>query len=296
LARLKQERATLEARVRFEQFFTPELARSLAECPGMLDGRDVEVTVLFADVRGYSAVSEKLGPAGTVEWIRDVLGALSACVLDEGGVLVDYIGDELMAMWGVPAEQPDHAARACRAALAMRAQVPVLNERWQPRVGATQGAGIGVHTGMARVGNVGTPQKFKYSALGHTVNLASRVQGATKYLRRPLLITGATRAHLSDDLPARRLTKVRVVNIRAAVDLYELVSGPPPGWAELRDGYEAALTAFEANNLESAARMLAGLLDAYRDDGPSLLLLSRAVNALLPGSPAFDPVWELPGK
>src|SRR5262249_50804709 len=161
-ARLEQERATLEARVRVEQFFTPELARYLAERPGMLDGRDVEVTVLFADVRGFSAVSEKLGPAGTMEWIRDVLGALSVCVRDEGGVLVDYIGDELMARWGAPGEQPDHAAGACRAALAMRARVPVLNERWQPKVGEPLGVGIGIHTGTARVGNVGTPQKFKY--------------------------------------------------------------------------------------------------------------------------------------
>src|SRR5204863_6773170 len=112
LARQEQERAALQAQVRFEQFFGTELACQLCQEPDLLEGREAEVTLLFCDVRGFSRVSEKLGPAGTVRWIFDVMGDLSKCVLDEGGVLVDYVGDELMAMWGAPQEQPDQSERA----------------------------------------------------------------------------------------------------------------------------------------------------------------------------------------
>ncbi|HZY87267.1 MAG TPA: adenylate/guanylate cyclase domain-containing protein, partial [Gemmataceae bacterium] len=132
LARLEQEKAALEADIRFSQFFTKELTRLLALHPDLLNGRDSEVSVLFCDIRAFSRVSQRLGPARTVEWVSDVMGALSDCVLARRGVLVDYVGDELMAMWGAPEEQPDHARLACQAALDMLALLPQLNERWQP--------------------------------------------------------------------------------------------------------------------------------------------------------------------
>ena len=123
------------------------------------------MTLLFADVRGFSRISERLGPAGTVNWINDIMGALSTCVLDHQGVLVDYIGDELIAMWGAPKEAPDHARRACRAALDMLAKLPELNERWRSTLKEPMGLGIGINTGVAQVGNTGSAYKFKYGAL-----------------------------------------------------------------------------------------------------------------------------------
>ena len=116
LARVEQEKKMLEADVRFGQFFTKELSRQLALQPDLLAGRTCEVTILFTDVRGFSRISERLGPADTVAWLGDVMGELSDCVLAHRGVLVDYIGDELLAMWGAPEEQADHAGLACRAA------------------------------------------------------------------------------------------------------------------------------------------------------------------------------------
>src|SRR5262249_19084877 len=111
LARQEQERAAVQAQVRFEQFFGPELARHLQQEPDLLEGREAEVTLLFCDIRGFSRVSERLGPAGTVRWVGDVMGELSECVLAEGGVLVDYVGDEMLAMWGAPRPQADQASR-----------------------------------------------------------------------------------------------------------------------------------------------------------------------------------------
>ena len=296
LARLAQEQAALAARVQFEQFFTPELARHLAREPDLLKGRDAEVTILFCDIRGFSRVSERLGPARTVEWVSEVMEALSDCVRAHAGVLVDYVGDELMAMWGAPGEQPDHARLACRAALDMLARLPPLNERWQAVLQEPMGLGIGINTGPARVGNTGSRHKFKYGPLGNTVNLASRGQGATKYLKCKLLITGATAAKLDSEFAARRLCQVRVVNIGQPVALHELVPVGQAGWPEARVTYEEALGEFERRNFSRAARILGDWRERQPGDAPALLLLSRAVQCMVEEPDPFDSVWVLPGK
>jgi adenylate cyclase len=114
LARLQGEDAARRVRLQFEQFFTPELAQHLETHPDMLNGRDADVSVMFCDIRGFSRISEKIGAARTFDWINDVMGTLSDCVSNHQGVLVDYIGDELMAMWGAPERQADHARRPVR--------------------------------------------------------------------------------------------------------------------------------------------------------------------------------------
>src|SRR5207244_12765308 len=143
----------------------------LADNPDLRTGRDAEVTMLSCDIRGFSRICNNLGPARALDWVNDALGTLSDCVLAEQGVLVDYVGDELLAMWGAPASQPDHAVRACRSALGMLASVQVLNDRWLTTVKEPMGLSIGINSGTARVGNVGSERKFKYGALGTTVNL-----------------------------------------------------------------------------------------------------------------------------
>ncbi len=176
LARLEQEKATLAARVQFEQFFTRELAHELAARPDLLSGQDREVTLLFADIRGFSRHSDRLGPAGTMRWIGDTMGVISECILAHRGVLVDYIGDELIAMWGAPKEEPDHPRLACLAALDIVARLPSLSERWLGDVGEPTSLGIGINTGIAQVGNTGSVYKFKYgaSATRSTSRAASR--------------------------------------------------------------------------------------------------------------------------
>jgi adenylate cyclase len=296
LARVEQEQAALRAHVQFEQFFTPELARQLAVEPDLLEGRDCEVTVLFCDIRGFSRFSETLGPAKTVQWVRDVMSALSDCVLAHHGVLVDYIGDELMAMWGAPENEPRHASLACKAGLDMLHCLPALNAQWSETLGGAMDLGIGINSGPARVGNTGSRHKFKYGPLGNTVNLASRVQGATKYLRARLLITGSTQARLAEDFAARRLCPVRVVNIGEPVILYELAPADQTGWLDLKQAYEQAFDAFQRGNFRQAAQIAANILATHPDDGPTIVLLSRAGQSLASPGEVFDPVWELPGK
>lgn len=296
LARLEQERTAVARKVQFEQFFSSELAAELEAQPDLLAGRDTEVTVLFCDIRGFSRVSERLGATQTMEWIGGVLSALSDEVVATGGVLVDYVGDELLAMWGAPQAQPDHAARACRAARAMVRQAGPINARWEPLVGAATGFGVGVNSAIARVGNIGSTRKFKYGPLGHGVNLGSRVQGATKYLRVPMLVTGATRRLVGEEFLARRLCSVRVVNIAEPVELHELDCTDDPSRREAFARYEEALGAFDAGNFGTAARLLGNLLAMTPGDGPALVLLSRAVDCMIREPADCSTVWELPGK
>jgi adenylate cyclase len=294
LARVEQEKT----RFLWEQFVTPELSAQLADNPDLLQGRDADVTMLSCDIRGFSRICANLGPTRTLDWLQDVLGTLSDCVLAEQGVLVDYVGDELLGMWGAPAKQPDHAVRACRAALAMQAAVPVLNNRWYATVKETMGLSIGINSGTARVGNVGSARKFKYGALGTTVNLASRVQGATKYLRVAILITAAVRDRLDATFFTRRLGPVKVINIPDPVELCQLAMPGQEAWAGLKDGYEQALAQYEKQEFRLAARILGRLLAEapYGNDFPSQVLLQRAVTYMVEPPKEFSPVWELEGK
>lgn len=295
LQRIRQQEQVASLRTQFEQFFTRELAEQLERDPTLLEGRDAVVTTLFCDVRSFSAISETLGTQRTFDWINDVMGLLSECVREFDGVLVDYIGDELMAMWGAPLDQPDHAQLACLAAQRMFERLPEIDTRWQTIVGQPTKIGIGINTGAVRVGNTGSKLKFKYGPLGHSVNLASRVQGATKYLMSPLLITGATRRLLGNDFAGRRLCDIRVVNVQEPVAIYELRPNASAELSGLIDPYEQALDHFEQAEYRESAALLTRILTTCPDDGPSLLLLSRVVNAMTAGTPT-DPVWELPGK
>jgi len=295
LQRLRQQEQVASLRSQFEQFFTRELAEQLERDPTLLEGRDAVATVMFCDVRSFSSICEQLGAQRSFEWINDVMGVLSECVREFDGVLVDYIGDELMAMWGAPLEQPDHAQLACLAAHRMFERLPEIDDRWQQTIGRATKVGIGINTGPVRVGNTGSLLKFKYGPLGHSVNVASRVQGATKYLMSPLLITGATRELLGSDFAGRRLCNVRVVNVQEPVAIYELRPNASVELSGLIDPYEQALDHFENAEHRQAAALLTRTLTTCPDDGPSLLLLSRVVNAMTASVPT-DPIWELPGK
>lgn len=296
LNRLQQEQQALALRVQFSQFFSPGLSEQIEHHPELLEGRHADVSVLVADIRGFSRISARSGPEKTLSWIRDMLIALSNCVVRHEGVIVDYVGDEVMAMWGAPQDQPDHARRACCAALDMMAELPKLNDRWQTFLGEPVDIGIGVNTGPALVGNVGSDRKFKYGPIGSTVNLASRVQGMTKYLRSKLIVTAATKASVEGEFEARRLCTVRVVNIPEPVELYEL--GPREGapFLSVRADYERALDEFEAGQFEHAAQILGQVFASKPKDGPALLLMSRAITCLVEQPTQFDPVWTPPGK
>jgi adenylate cyclase len=146
------------------------------------------------------------------------------------------------------------------------------------------------------VGNTGSRHKFRYAPLGKTVNLASRVQGATKYFKCRLLVTDATRAQLDDSFATRCLGQVRVVNIGEAVRLHELVEPGAADWPEAKIEYERALEEFESQNFSNAARILGNWRMEHGTDQPALMLLYRSVQFMVEPPTQFDPVWTLQGK
>ena len=303
LARVRQEIDAIKVRSMMEQFFTPSLAKQLDENPQLLLGRRNDITVLFADIRRFSTMTHDLGPDKTMEMLHSILSALHDCVSDEEGVLVDFVGDELMAMWGAPADQPDHAARACRAALAMQKKLPELNATWGGILKQPIGIGVGINSGSARVGNVGSRLKFKYGPVGSVVNQASRIQGVNKVFKTQILITKTTVEALEKTMPmpTRRLAQIRTVNIPETATVYELGVNPDETWMRLKTKYEQALDAFEKEGFASAAGTLGELLsnDAHRNDGACIVLMQRAATCLIdPPTPPkkFDPVWEMDKK
>ncbi|HWL07711.1 MAG TPA: adenylate/guanylate cyclase domain-containing protein [Planctomicrobium sp.] len=294
LARLQHQERAEQMRLQFAQFFTSELAAELEQNPGLLEGQDADVSLLFCDIRGFSRISERIGATETFHWIHDVMDTLSDCVLNHQGVLVDYIGDELMAMWGAPRSQADHAEGACRAALAMLETLPELNARWQSRLGEPVDLAIGINSGRVKVGNAGSRRKFKYSPLGNAVNLASRVVGVTRHLKTSLLVTGHTIQQLPESFLNRKLCDVQVVNMDEPVGLFELLTDSVS--QQLAQDYEHSRQAFEQREFRSAAHLTARLLETFPNDGPSLVLLSRAVQAMVDGPDANHPVWRLSEK
>jgi adenylate cyclase len=229
-------------------------------------------------------------------WIQDTMGVLSDCVLVHDGVLVDYIGDELMAMWGAPAPQADHAQLACLAAKQMLESLEAVSARWENELGSPVRLGIGLNSGIARVGNTGSLQKFKYGPLGDTVNVASRTQGATRYLGADCLVTGSTLAHLPPGVAARRLGRVRAVNIEQSIDLYEIVAAAPADWTERCRRYQEALTALENDEIDAAQKLARELSARFPHDMAMAALALRADGADQQLKTGDTSVWRLPGK
>lgn len=299
LARQEQEAEAGRLRVQFEQFFSSSLARELEKNPRLLEGQEREVTVLFCDLRGFSRLAERMGPHDTCRLIRDALGEITEQIREREGVVVDYTGDGLMAMWNAPADQPDHAVRACQAAVAIVKSLPKVSESWAASLGGPLAVGVGINTGPALVGNIGSPHKFKYGPLGHTVNLASRVEGATKQLGIPILVTGSTFRLAGSQFPMRRLCRVRVVGMSTPVDLHELYTqASSPEWQAQRDAYETALALFEAGQWPACCRAMYPLLSMQEGkyDISCLNLLTRSIECLKMPPKAFDPVIDLTAK
>jgi adenylate cyclase len=175
----------------------------------------------------------------------------------------------------------------------MSEKLPEINQAWASQLQGPLSVGIGIHTGPARVGNVGSSFKFKYGPLGNTVNLASRVQGVNKYLNTQMLLTRSTYDSVGARLNARRLGKVRVHNIQEPVELFEAL---PDHQVALPSIYEQALTLFETKSFAQAAGVLGRMLSEYPNDGPTLVLLSRTVQGLVSGPDKEHPVLVLESK
>lgn len=296
LARVAQEEKAIRARADFERSFGQELMQHLEENPEMLAGRVEEISLMFCDVTGFSAASEKLGPAKTMTWIGQVMKELHECVIDNQGVVIDYVGDELIAMWGAPAPQANHAELACQTALHILDRLEQANLENQFLMPAA--VRIGINTGLAHVGDTGTRYRLKYGAMGDAVNLASRIQGATKYFGCETLISRDTWEQLDNRFNCRRLGKVKVINIVRPIELFELL--PPRVDSQVSSEYEKALACMESGEYDSATGLIKKLAEEYPTDAPTQALRKRIdeirTTERKTGESDGDHVWELPNK
>ena len=259
---LEAERRALQSDLRAEQerrrgmarFFSGPVIEQIvqSENPKDLEPRVCESTVMFFDIRGFSSRSEGRNDKilGLLSELRTVMTAMTAEIFAENGVVLHYVGDGIIACWNVPFPDPHHVDRACRAALRMVDALARLPGGWQ--------CGIGLHTGELVVGAMGSDQVFSFSILGPVVNQSSRIEGITKAIEVPLLISREVAERVSPDVAATlRIGRFQPAGMTAALDLFELV--PPPGDASRSVAFARCLLAFENGAWEDAYEALDGL-------------------------------------
>jgi class 3 adenylate cyclase len=206
----------------FGRYVSPEVAKTLLESPeGLrLGGHKREVTVLMSDLRGYTRFAEQGDPARVMEVLNGYLARMADLVIAHGGTINEFIGDAIFAVFGAPLDQPDHAERAAAAALAMQGAMDALNREHTARGWPRFEMGIGVNTGEAVVGNIGSEQRAKYAVVGAAVNLAARVEGCT--VGGQIFVTTSTLERIRDLAEVGEPVRVELKGIAEPVLLYEL--------------------------------------------------------------------------
>ncbi|MBL8575746.1 MAG: adenylate/guanylate cyclase domain-containing protein [Mesorhizobium sp.] len=218
---MREEQQRRQIRSAFGQYLSPALVDRLADHPEqlVLGGETRELTLLFTDVRGFTTISEsfKSNPQGLTRLMNHFLTALSKAILDRDGTIDKYMGDAIMAFWNAPVDLPDHAMRACRAALDMVRQAEAVNARRREEVAQSPGEvmheikiGVGINSGECVVGNMGSDMRFDYTALGDTVNLASRLEGQSKPYGVTIILGDNTAVAVADALAVLEIDLIRV--------------------------------------------------------------------------------------
>jgi adenylate cyclase len=207
----------------FGQYVPPELVDRMAADPAKynMEPRSAELTILFADVRGFTGISEALRPEELREYINAYLTDMSAIIRSRyRGTLDKYIGDAIMAFWGAPVEDPQHARNAVLAALEMQRQCAQLNATFAARGWPVLKIGVGVNSGTVRVGDMGSQVRRAYTAMGDAVNVASRIEGRTKSYAVGVLAGEATRERVKE-MVFREVDRIKVMGKDEAVTIYE---------------------------------------------------------------------------
>ena len=219
---LVQRRRALQVRRMFAQYVPPEVVQTLVERPELLrlGGEQRELTLLFTDLANFTAMSEHQTPEQTVAVLTEYFGAMTPIIHRYGGTVDKFIGDAIMAFWGAPVPDPHHAEHAVRAAIDMQAAMEVLVRALVARGLPPIAMRVGIHTGAAVVGNVGSANRFSYTAIGDAVNLAARLEGANKAFGTRILLSDATAAALPGDVGLRHLDNVVVKGKSQAVKVY----------------------------------------------------------------------------
>ncbi|MBN2450030.1 MAG: adenylate/guanylate cyclase domain-containing protein [Lentisphaeria bacterium] len=253
----------------FSYYVSENVVETLLRNPEMLrlEGEEKELSVLFSDIRGFTSISETMTPRQLSAFLNEYLSAMTDVIMAGGGTVDKFIGDAIMAFWGAPLDAPGHAALGVRAALGMRRRLDALRPEWEARGLPPIEIGIGINSGLMRVGNMGSMSRFDYTVMGDNVNLASRLEGLTKVYRNGTLVSEATRAAAGAAFFCRPIDLVRVKGRTEPVALFEpLLEGEPA--PELRrevDGLQRAMDGYRAREFAEAQALFTSLRDARPD-------------------------------
>jgi adenylate cyclase len=298
-----EERARRRARETFSRFLAPAIVDEVLEKEGALrlGGERRELTVLFADIRGFTGIAERLDSKVLLGLLNEYLTPMTDVIVQgHEGTLDKYMGDAIMAFWGAPKAQADHALRACEAALAMIERLDALRARWRARGLPDVDIGVGINTGPMSVGFVGSQDRFyNYTVLGDAVNLAARLEGANRVYGTRILVGPETAAAVSGRLVLRALDLVRVKGKREPVTVFELLgrAPAPPELAAFLERFGCALSAYRAQRWAEAILRF-GEADALRGGDPCARAWIARCEAMRrhPPGPEWDGVFDLETK
>jgi len=285
-----------EIRRAFNQYLHPTVIEQLVSQPARLrlGGEKRELSMFFSDLQGFTGLSETLDPVALTGLLNDYLTEMSDLILDAGGTIDKYEGDAIVAFWNAPLEQPDHAERAVHTALACQQRLAARRAHYLERSGVELHMRIGINTGTAVVGNLGSTRRFDYTMLGDAVNLAARLEGVNKVFGTGILISEATRRQLPESLPVREVATVAVAGRSEAVTIFEPLGDREGGVVkDALQGYDEALRLFRAGQF-AAAEALFRKLSAR--DKPALALATRCRELLEEPPGSWRGIWVLESK
>jgi len=265
----------------FRQYVAPLVIDEMLKDPERLKlgGEEKELTVLFCDLERFTSYTEIYGPSEMVNILSDYFTRMSEEIFKQRGTLKEYVGDEIMAFYGAPIEQPNHAQRACETALAMREGLRKLCEGWMDIDRPIMHARTGINSGPMLLGNLGSRYRFAYGVLGDQVNLGSRLEGLNKNYGTDILIGENTHALVKDDFIVRDIDLVRVVGREQCVRVYELIARAgdtlSPEHLGALEAYAAGYDAYCLQHWPQAIAHFNRALSMRPDDGPSKTMLAR---------------------
>lgn len=298
---LAEERERERVKKAFESYVAPAVVQEMLKHPEQLrlGGERRELTILFSDIRGFTTISENLDPQALVSLLHDFLNPMSNIIINQGGTIDKYMGDAIMALFGAPLVQPDHARLACRAALAMSDTLRELNQEWAAQGRPPLSIGVGVNTGPVAVGNMGSDRLFDYTAVGDNVNLASRLEGLNKYYGTRILISQATAEALGNGFILRDVDRVRVKGKAQAAQIFEILGegDPDPDLARFLALYHQGLAAYREQRWSDSASLFQQALDVRPDDGATQRYLNLVQKyEQSPPPPGWEAVTVMDGK
>lgn len=288
----------------FARYVSPKVVRQILADPKRLalGGERRDVTLFFSDLQGFTSISEGLSPQELVAFLNEYTTLMAGVITGPGldGTIDKYIGDSVMAFWGAPLPQPDHARRGLLAALACQERLRPFCDGLVARGGPRLVTRIGLNTGACVVGNMGSRDRFDYTAIGDTVNEASRLEGINKVYGTLIIASESTWRAAPGAAFGRLLDRVRVKGKAEPVALYEVLAPAGSETAALRAlaaGYAEAAAAYQAREWGRAIELAGEVLRAAPGDGPSKVLIERARAFMVAPPPeAWDGVWTLTAK